>query len=116
LGPGPYVCLFCGIQDSDVLKVKSPEWLEARVPRSVLEEHHFYGKKIDPSFIVLLCLNCHRKVTVGYFSTGVEMRHEPDAEKRLLLMLAAEATFFELFAVSRRQLISNLEKEGIRHE
>jgi len=82
LGPPPHICLFCGIDDPIVLLRKTLAWLQARVPPRLLEEHHVGGENHDPNLTVLLCRTCHWKVTAGYFRAGIDMRYEPDEQKR----------------------------------
>jgi hypothetical protein len=44
------------------------------------------------------------------------MRHEPDPHQRALFLLAAAATFFELYAASLREQIKKIEKDSVNHE
>lgn len=103
LGPGPYICLFCGIEDPVVLIRKTLGWLEVRVPRSLLEDHHVLCRNHDPNLTVLLCRNCHFMVTEGYLRAGISMQYEPDPRKRVALMLETLAAFFEMLAATLRQ-------------
>jgi hypothetical protein len=109
-------CLFCGISDSRVLIPKSVKWLEHRVPRTVLEDHHLYGQNHCPNCVVPLCRNCHYKVTSGYFSAGVDMQFEPDLFKRTLTMLSAAAVFFFSYSVSLDEIVELLKKEREDHD
>jgi ferredoxin len=104
-------CLFCGISDPVVLIPKSVKWLEQRVPRTVLEDHHLYGQNHDPNCVVPLCRNCHYKVTAGYYNAGINMKFEPNAFSRALTMLSAAALFFNSYSVSLFQIVELLEKE-----
>jgi len=111
LGPGPHICLFCGIDDPRGILIPKPlSWLKARVPRSVLEDHHVLCRNHDPNFVVLLCILCHFKVTQGYLQAGIDMRYEPNPQKRVAFMLKALAVFFEMLAETLRQWAALLDK------
>ncbi len=116
LGPPPHICLFCGLADSRCLIAKPLNWLLARVPRSVLEEHHVFLRVLDPDFTVLLCVLCHFKVTQGYIRAGVDFGPEPDARKRVALMLRAEAVFLQQLAERKWQWAELLDDERKQNE
>src|SRR5713226_4080391 len=111
LGPPPHICLFCGLADPRCLISKSLSWLTARVPRSVLEEHHIVLEVLDPEFTVLLCILCHFKVTQGYLRAGIEFGPEPDPQRRIARMLRNLAVFREQEAEALRNWASFLEKD-----
>lgn len=98
LGLGPHICLFCGIDDPLVLISKSLRWLKYHVNRSVLEKHHVLSRNHDPNFVVLLCRNCHARVTEGYLRAGIELHTEPNSRKRTAHMLRAGAVFLRQLA------------------
>lgn len=99
LGPGPHICLFCGVSDPPRRLIAKPlSWLKARVPRSVLEEHHLFLEALDPDFVVLLCVPCHFKVTQGYLQAGIDFGPEPDPRRRVKLMLQALSVFLKMLA------------------
>jgi hypothetical protein len=98
LGPGPHICMFCGIADPLLLIAKPFRWLEARVPRSVLELHHVLGVNHDKTFTVFLCVLCHFSVSEGYLQAGIQLQAERDPKKRVKAMLRAEATFLRQLA------------------
>jgi hypothetical protein len=105
LGPGPHICLFCGTNDPEGRLIpKSLSWIQARVSRSVLEEHHVFCENHDPNFTVLFCILCHFKVSQGYFEAGIEMRPEPDRVLRAAYMLQARAVFGEHLAAADKRL------------
>lgn len=89
---------------------KTLGWLKDRVPRRLLEEHHVVGENHDPNLVVLLCRNCHWKITEGNLQAGIDMQYEPDLQKRVATMLKAEAVFFEMFAESLWQWATLLDK------
>lgn len=80
------------------------------MPRRLLEDHHVVGKNHDPNLVVFLCRNCHYKVTEGYLQAGIDMRYEPNTQKRIATMLKALAVFFELLAERLRQWAALLDK------
>jgi hypothetical protein len=98
LGPGPYICLFCGIADPLLLIPKPFSWLKNRVPRSVLELHHVLGRNHDENFTVLLCILCHFMVTEGYLQAGIELHIESDPQQRIKHMSKASANFLRQLA------------------
>jgi len=110
LGPEPHICLFCGLSDPQWLLPKPLEWLLARVPRTVLEEHHVVLEALDPGFKVLLCILCHFKVSQGYLKAGVKFGPEPDPQKCVALMLRNLALFREMEAEALRRWACDLEE------
>lgn len=98
LGPPPHICLFCGLDDPRCLIAKSSDWLTVRVSRSVLEKHHVFLRDLDSNCTVLLCVLCHFKVTQGYVMAGVDFGPEQNAQKRVAIMLRAQAVFFQQLA------------------
>ncbi len=100
LGPGPYSCLFCGVDDPILLIRKPLSWLKARVPKRLLEEHHLVGRNNDPNLTVLLCHNCHFSAHEGYLQAGISMRPEPDPILRVATMLEGLAVFLKILATA----------------
>jgi len=98
LGPAPHICLFCGLLEQECLVPVSPDWLLLRAPRSVLEKHHLFLRALDLDSVVLLCVLCHFKVTQGYVKAGIDFGPEPNARKRVALMLRALSVFLEMLA------------------
>lgn len=98
LGPGPHICLFCGLPQPEDLIPATADWLLLRVPRSVLEKHHVFLKDLDPNSVVLLCVLCHFRVSQGYLQAGIDFGPEPDSRKRVALMLKALSVFLEMLA------------------
>ena len=112
LGPPPHVCAFCGDADPPMLRAKPLDWAKARVPRSVLEEHHVVGRQHDGDLIVLLCVRCHFKVSQRYFEAGIDLRFEPDPYKRVASMLEGLAVFDEIRAEVERKWAALLRNES----
>ena len=111
LGPPPHICLFCGLDDPRCLIAKPPSWLKARVPRSVLEKHHVFLEALDSDFTVLLCILCHFSVTQGYLQAGIDFSSEPNSQRRVALMLRAQAVFLQQLAETNRQWAELLDNE-----
>jgi hypothetical protein len=111
LGSGPLVCILCGYTDAVALIAVKPEWLLANgVPRTLFERHHFLGEVHDPNAKVLICRNCHAKVTEGLLRADVSMRPEPHPVLRVALMLEASAVFHEEEAAALRRAATLLRK------
>lgn len=92
------------------MKVVSAKWAIAHgIPRSLIEQHHPFGKMHDPKFKVPLCLTHHWKATVGLLREGVSMRFEPNKKKRVAMMVKAEIVLLEQMIESRRRWIKLLE-------
>lgn len=105
------VCFLCPESDLETLTSETLGWLEEHgvdVPRVLIEMHHQHGEAHDPELVVPLCLNCHRKVTEGLARAGVSMEPVVDPVARTVLMLHADADFFERFAASRRRMAEDL--------
>jgi hypothetical protein len=67
-------CLLCGERDVEVLR----EHKAASVPATVLETHHLGGRANDPDLVVVLCLNCHRRMSTRLPTHGVELTSVDD--------------------------------------
>jgi hypothetical protein len=95
LAPGA-ACLLCGERDTEVLE-KHPA---SSVPASVLELHHLAGRRNDPNLTVVLCLNCHRRISARMAFAGVDLGRDPTrtTEERLVSLLRGLAVFFEQLA------------------
>ena len=78
------------------------------VPGHLFEEHHIVGVKHDPELTILICRNCHAKVTEGLLRAGVSMRPEPDPVKRLVHMLDAQAVLFEKLTDAQKRWAEQL--------
>jgi hypothetical protein len=92
LGRDP-ACLFCLERDPDRLR---------RVKKTLLEEHHVAGKSNDRETTVILCRNCHWKLTAQMFRGGIQLvrddeRSIPEKAEQFLLGLAL---FFEMLAAA----------------
>lgn len=83
LGPG-CTCALCGYRNPYAL---------IRVSRTLLEEHHNFGRKRDSESTVTLCRNCHAEVTEDLLREGVPMKRERDPRTRVAYALLAQAVF-----------------------
>jgi hypothetical protein len=72
LGSEDAFCLWCGCSDPMLLRP---------VTRSFLEQHHPFGRDIDPTLTLALCFNCHALATEGLLQSGVGMTRESDPLK-----------------------------------
>lgn len=63
-------CALCGEADPEVI-ANRPANL---VPASVLEVHHVGGRVNDPDLTVVLCLNCHRRLSTRMPAYGVVLQ------------------------------------------
>lgn len=91
LGENP-ACVFCG--------ETSPEALR-RVKRKILERHHVAGIANDPQLTVVLCRNCHAKLTEGQLDHGLALDHDQDRGtlERLEQVLRGLALFFSELSI-----------------
>ncbi len=104
IGDCPAVCIFCEYANPMFLIVVTLEWLKAhKIPRSVLQEHHLWGRKHDPKLTVPVCPNCHAEITEGYRQEDVRMRPDPDPFANEVFMLTAEAVVHEKLAAAKRR-------------
>ena len=104
LGNCPAVCTFCPYANPMFLIVVTVDWLKAhKVPRSVLQEHHLWGRKHDPKLTVPVCPNCHAEITESYRQEDVKMSPEPDPVANEVSMLTAEAVVHERWAAAKRR-------------
>jgi hypothetical protein len=90
--PPDATCLFCHERDPDLLSTRKGY-------RRLLEEHHVAAFDNDPELTVVLCRNCHAKVTAGQFDaeTFVPGGAESDLE-RVAFGLRSVGVFFAMFS------------------
>jgi hypothetical protein len=102
LGSERPACIYCGYAEIAALR---------RVPHKYLRKHHVLGRNHDPDLTVLVCLNCHALLHEDLLPDAeVDLRPEPDPQKRVAKMLRAEAIHFEMFAQSKRKQAALLEE------
>jgi hypothetical protein len=70
------------------------------VPGSVLEVHHLGGHANDADLTVVLCLNCHRRISARMAFAGIDLSRDAtrSAPERLVSLLRGLAVFFEQLA------------------
>lgn len=86
-------CVLCAERDPETLSERS-------VDASVLEVHHLAGHANDEAMTVVLCLNCHRRMSARMASHGVDLVGGMDRSsiERLVSVLRGLAVFFEQLA------------------
>jgi hypothetical protein len=92
LGDDPR-CLLCGFGRTEALtKAKG------KLRQAALEEHHVAGKKNDPDFTVILCLNCHRVVTEKCRQAGLSLGYPETVLHRIVALLRGAASLLPQLA------------------
>lgn len=96
-------CVLCGEGDCEVL---------AQRPAGVLEEHHVAGQVNDPDLTVVLCLNCHRRISARMPSYGVRLDRDAELSRieRSVGLLRGLAVFCEQLAFSLMSWARQLEQ------
>jgi len=91
-------CVLCGELDPEVLAERPA----GSIPASVLEVHHVAGQVNDPDLTVVLCLNCHRRMSARMPAYGIVLnRAQPGSTpERMVSLLRGLAVFCEQLAVS----------------
>ena len=94
--PADAACVLCGERDREVLGKRPASSVQA----SVLELHHVGGRANDPDMTVVLCLNCHRRMSDRMPLYGVDLGPDPNRStaERLVRVLRGLAVFFEHLA------------------
>ena len=107
LGAGA-VCVLCGVENP----------VEPRVERSLLEAHHLGGVANDARLTVVVCRNCHARLTEAGRVDGVELDHDDDRPllERLEAVLRGQAAFDELRAQRARVWADELAAEAARRD
>lgn len=91
--PAGAACVLCGERDPDVLR--------PRPAGSLLEVHHLAGRRNDPDLTVVLCLNCHRRMSARMPTYGIDLEHgDRSTSDRVEALLRGLAVFFEVLARS----------------
>lgn len=94
--PAHAACVLCGERDREVCRERPA----SSVPASVLEVHHLGGRANDADMTVVLCLNCHRRMSDRMPLYGVDLGPDPNRStaERLVGVLRGLAVFFEQLA------------------
>lgn len=95
--PAGAACVLCGEQDEETLSSRA----RGETGVSVLELHHIAGAANDEETVVL-CLNCHRRMSARMPGYGVDLRWRDRAPgpERLVPVLRGLAVFFEQLAAA----------------
>jgi len=92
--PPDAACALCGETDIAVLATH-------KVPRRLLELHHACGQWNDDEVVVVLCRNCHAKVTAEQLDVGaLETGPRASRVEAIKLALVSLGTFFNLLAAA----------------
>jgi hypothetical protein len=87
------VCCICGESDSRVLK----------------EHHHIFGRAIGKETI-LLCRNCHEKITHEQNSTAPKERSKKSNDSKIPYSLKTQGALLELVGKKLKEFSSELKK------
>ena len=89
--PPDAACALCG-EINPVILTSEPH-------THLLEEHHVAGRDNDEELDVVLCLNCHTKLSAGQHDVGVyTATPAPTALERLILAMRSLGLFCEALA------------------
>lgn len=93
---------------------RDPEVLGLRPDPSVLEVHHIAGAANDPQLTVVLCLNCHQRMSARMPAYGVELdrSQKRSTAEKVVSLLRGLAVFFELLAKSLMAWAGKLAQEA----
>ena len=84
-------CALCG--------ETNPVILTSKPNKHLLEKHHVAGRDNDEELVVVLCLNCHTKLSAGQHDVGVfTATPAPTALERLILAMKSLGLFCEALA------------------
>lgn len=78
-------CVLCGASDLRTLRFTKGK---------LFEKHHVVGIAHDRSLRVIICLNCHAKLTADLLDAGADMRKQATLLHRLAMILRALGSFF----------------------
>jgi len=66
--------------------------------RRVFEDHHVFGRKLDPETTLALCLNHHALITEGFLRAGIEMKSETDLVKFAEAIFRAQSVHLRMLS------------------
>jgi hypothetical protein len=93
-------CYLCG--------KRTPHGIHVR--RSLVEVHHIVGQHYDPDATVLLCRECHHKVTEANRSAGASMHPPASVLEAIISVLRSSGTWMPLVGTRLRELADQLER------
>lgn len=88
------VCVRCGFSNPAAI-VDSGRTNDPSLRALLLEEHHIFGRHLDPNATITLCRNCHGVVTESLRATGVPMHRPRTMREAMIAMLRALAALFQ---------------------
>lgn len=80
--PADTACVVCGYNNPIALVL---------VEKTVLDEHHVLGRKIDDAARMVMCRNCHALVTEDLLASGVSMEGASNILETMVQVQAALA-------------------------
>lgn len=98
LGENP-VCTLCGYSNPYSLN---------RPNRSLLDDHHVFGKANDPDATVVLCRNCHGEITEANRDAGISMRKARSLTEKVITFLSCQRVLFLTLASACGRIIQEL--------
>src|SRR6185369_2571118 len=88
LGPDPR-CIGCGESNPTIL---------VRAKRTLFEHHHPLGEAHVPDLTVVVCRNCHAKLSAAQVDDGVPLDPQPTVLERLIAIFQAFVSFLGALA------------------
>lgn len=106
------VCALCGNRSIFAIVPEDAEF-EKRA-RAFFEQHHVFGRHLDPNITLRLCVSCHRETSEAMRAGGVSMGPHATLREALVAMLRALAVLFKqlaaaLLAIAERLLNGELD-------
>jgi hypothetical protein len=87
-------CTLCPEQDPETL---------TRVDRTLLERHHVVAQANDDALTIVICRNCHAKLTAKQLEAGAPMTKPPTRLHGVAAILDHLATFFQMLCDACRR-------------
>src|SRR5260370_448753 len=85
------------------------------VKRSLLENHHLFGKANDPEATLILCRNCHGEITEANRDAGISMRKPRNPTDKVITFLGCLKVLFQTLANACGRMIQEL-TESLKRE
>jgi hypothetical protein len=82
-------CVGCGEANPTIL---------IRVKRTIFERHHPLGKQHAPKLTVVVCRNCHAKLSAAQVDDDVPLEAQPTVLERLVAIFQALVSFLKALA------------------
>lgn len=116
LGPEA-VCVLCGEVDVAVLRRVDATPFKAALDKvhpgiwTLFERDHVAGRAHDAALTLVLCRNCHGKLTFVRMAAGISMQSMPTALERNMLILRGLALFFPKLGATCDRMADELERQ-----